>query len=106
MVDVGRKAWRTSSYVIYVDIPENDDNILLVHGYNGTYDKVSRAVATYLRSLELTRSKGAYAETPSSGGPPEGLIAILRQRGYLTTLTIEEEEFRRGALVDGFSPCS
>src|SRR5690349_1262281 len=33
---------RTSSYVIYVDLPGEPNDMLLVHSYAGTYDKVSR----------------------------------------------------------------
>src|SRR3954468_1184393 len=43
---------RTSSYVIYVDLPDTQDEVLLVHGYTGAYDRVSRKVAAFLRNGE------------------------------------------------------
>ena len=46
---------RASSYTIYVDLPNNSHEMLLVHGYTGAFDRVSGTVATYLRSLELKR---------------------------------------------------
>ncbi len=91
---------RTSRYTIYVDLPGNDSQVLLVHGYNGASDLVSRRVGTYLRCLE-------------DGEPPKPLfgdwqsehcterkapvlnqetVEILKRRGYLTHLTREEEE--------------
>ncbi|HSG40010.1 MAG TPA: hypothetical protein VLE27_10265, partial [Thermoanaerobaculia bacterium] len=36
---------RTSSYTIFVDLQGNDQDVLLVHGYTGAYDRVSRRVA-------------------------------------------------------------
>ena len=35
---------RTSSYVIYVDLPGNPDEMLLVQTYTGAFDRVSRRV--------------------------------------------------------------
>ena len=92
---------RTSSYTIYVDLPDNPDEMLLVHGYTGAYDQVSKRVATYLRSLE-----GRHAPKPLYGHwtpepsiehdgivkPSDETIATLAQRGYLVALTPEEEE--------------
>ncbi len=91
---------RTSSYVIYLDLPDNNGDILLVHGYTGAYDRVSRRVATYLRSLEPGRpSKPLYGgwspEPPIEGKvipPSEKTIKVLERRGYVTEKTIEEEE--------------
>jgi uncharacterized protein len=47
--------FHASSYNIYVDLPDNPEEMLLVHGYSGAYNKVSRHVATYVRSLEVGR---------------------------------------------------
>ncbi len=91
---------RTSSYAIYVDLPDNNGDMLLVHGYTGAYDQVSRRVATYLRSLETGRPPkplyGDWSPEPSIEGKAvplsEGTIKILKRRGYLTQKTVEEEE--------------
>jgi uncharacterized protein len=91
---------RASSYIIYVDLPGNSEEMLLVHGYSGAYDKVSRSVASYLRSLEVRRPPkplyGTWSAEPSTEGettpPSDETIRLLRKRGYLTTLAIEQEE--------------
>ncbi len=99
---------RTSSYTIYVDLPDNPREMLLVHGYTGAYDKVSRRVAAYLRSHESRRPpKPLYGDwTPDpeaphdSEAPPSDVIDILKQRGYLTTASPEREaEFFAGFAV-------
>ena len=43
---------RASSYIVYVDLPDDSEHMLLTHSYTGAYDRVSRRVATYVRSLE------------------------------------------------------
>jgi uncharacterized protein len=91
---------RASSYNIYVDLPDNPEEMLLVHGYSGAYDKVSRRVATYVRSLEAGRPpKPLFGEwrpeAPIAGEvipPADETIAVLKRRGYLTEMTIEAEQ--------------
>lgn len=91
---------RTSSYTIYVDLPGNREEMLLVHGYSGAYDKVSCRVATYLRALEARRPpKPLYgdwapeiAEAGEAVAPSAETVAVLRRRGYLTEMTLEAEE--------------
>lgn len=90
---------RTSSYTIYVDLPENDDEVLLVHGYTGAYDKVSRPVASFLRSRGAKKQAkplyGDWAAEPDhdgSGSPSAETISILKEQGYLTELSVEQEE--------------
>jgi uncharacterized protein len=91
---------RTSSYTIYVDLPSNDEDMLLVHGYTGAFDKVSRRVATYVRSLEARRPPkplyGDWSPEPFLEGQTpsvsEQAIDVLKRRGYLTELSPEEEE--------------
>lgn len=96
---------RTSSYTIYVDLPGGSEDMLLVHGYTGAYDKVSRRVATFVRSLDQDRPpRPVYGEW-SPEAPVEGRVVPpsaetlerLKRRGYLTEKTAEEEEnlFRR-----------
>ncbi len=96
----GRSALRASSYTIYVDLPGNADDMLLVHAYTGAYDRVSKRVATYLRSMESRHAPnplyGTWTPEPTIEGqvplPSDETLAILRERGYLVTLTPEEEE--------------
>ncbi len=91
---------RTSSYTIYVDLPKEREKMLLVHGYTGAYDKVSRRVATYLRSLEVKNPPkplyGDWSPEPPVEGevitPSQATIELLKQRGYLTDKTVEEEQ--------------
>ncbi len=91
---------RTSSYTIYVDLPGEPEVMLLVHGYAGTYDRVSRRVAGYVRSLEaVAPPKPLYGDwTPEpelshdGARPSDETLALLRRRGYLTELSLEEEE--------------
>ncbi len=99
---------RTSSYTIYVDLPNNSHEMLLVHGYTGAFDRVSGRVATYLRSLELKRPirplYGQWTPEPEVAPgtveePSPAEIAILKRRGYLTELTLQEEEDRLGAIA-------
>lgn len=90
---------RTSSYTIYVDLPGDQSEMLLVHGYKGTYDKVSRPVARYLRSLERRRAPkplyGDWSDEPAAdesvSTPSATTIAVLKERGYLTELSHEAE---------------
>jgi uncharacterized protein len=90
---------RTSSYTIYVDLPESQDEMLLVHTYTGAFDHVTRRVATYVRSLEAGRPpKPLYGdwtpEPPVEGAPvppSDATIERLRRRGYLTSMTREQE---------------
>jgi uncharacterized protein len=90
---------RTSSYTIYVNLPDNDQDMLLVHGYTGAYDRVSREVAGFLRSREVKRSArplygewSAEPETAGSSSLSDATIDLLREQGYLTELLPEEEE--------------
>jgi uncharacterized protein len=91
---------RASHYIIYVDLPGNDEEMLLVHGYTGAYDKVSRRVAAYVRSLESGyQPRPLYGdwslEPPVEGqviSPSEETTRVLKRRGYLTEKTAEEEE--------------
>ncbi len=91
---------RTSSYTIYVDLPDDAEHMLLVHGYTGAFSKVSRALATYLRALEVAKAPkplyGVWQPEPSVDGrlvePSEDAVNHLRKRGFLTTTTIEAEE--------------
>jgi uncharacterized protein len=91
---------RTSSHTIYVDLPKEPEEMLLVHGYTGAYDKVSRLVATYLRSLEPKNPPkplyGDWSPEPTIEGevvsPSAANIELLKRRGYLTEKTISEEQ--------------
>jgi uncharacterized protein len=98
---------RTSRYTIYVDLPGREQEVLLVHGYTGAYDRVSRRVADFLRSHEPERPckplYGKWTEEPpappSGWSPDDDSLAILKDQGYLTSLSAEEEEALFAQLV-------
>lgn len=93
---------RTSSYTIYVSLPESHEEMLLVHGYTGAYDRVSRSVAEYLMSLEAGPPPeplhGEWSTEPallgggSATAPSDSTLEVLTRRGYLTQMTTVEEE--------------
>lgn len=91
---------RTSSYTIYVDLRNQPEEVLLVHGYSGAFDKVKRPIASYLRSVQSKqRPKPLYGEWISEPpiesdivAPSPAMIESLKRRGYLTEMTEEEEE--------------
>src|SRR5690349_20401506 len=91
---------RASSYIIYVDLPDNPADMLLVHGYTGAYDKIPRSLGSYIRSLENRRqAKPLYGEwtsepavTTDVPAPSPEDIRLLQKRGYLTRLSLEDEE--------------
>ena len=99
---------RTSSYTIYVDLPDNEREMLLVHGYTGAHDKVSRRVADYLRRNEARRppkplygdwSPEPAAEASETAAPAPAVLETLRQRGYLTHLSFADEKELFGRLA-------
>ncbi|HEY9229673.1 MAG TPA: radical SAM protein, partial [Gemmatimonadaceae bacterium] len=84
-----------------VDLPDTDDFVLLVHGYTGAHDRVSRHVAGYLRRLEPAAPAPLHGEWQSPHGtatidagyaPSEKTVASLVKRGYLTSMSVTEEE--------------
>jgi uncharacterized protein len=91
---------RTSNYTIYVDLPNEPDQMLLVHGYSGAYDKVSKKVATFVQSRQEGKIPkplyGDWTPEPWLAGdieaPSDGAIETLVKRGYLTELDPAEEE--------------
>lgn len=99
-VNMEGRPLRASSYVVYVDLPGNQSEMLLVHSYTGAYDKVSRRVATYLRALESRHAPkplyGDWSPEPKIDGavpaPSDESVALLKKRGYLTPMTPDEEE--------------
>jgi radical SAM protein with 4Fe4S-binding SPASM domain len=101
----GVLAMRTSSYVIHVDLPDRPDEVLLVHGYTGAYDVVSRPVASYLRANEPSRHKPAVGDWPeepivTADAPSDATIARLAKRGYLTDQSVPDERERVRALAN------
>jgi uncharacterized protein len=90
---------RTSSYVVYVDLPDDRERWLLFHSYLGVYDLVSRRVAGFLRSQEsIPVPKPLYGDwepdqldADQRWTPSESTIATLIRRGYLTEKSHDEE---------------
>lgn len=92
---------RTSSYIIYVPLPGNTEDMLLVHGYTGAYDRVSKRIGDFLRAHEAGRpAQPLYGDwsaeaTPAADTaeiPGEEILSVLRQQGYLTEWSPAEEE--------------
>lgn len=97
---------RTSSYTIFVQLPDNETDVLLVHGYTGAYDRVTRGVADLLRSRAVRRqAKPLYGEwspepeSASAGPVADETLEHLQDQGYLTELSPEEEEAFFGQLA-------
>ncbi len=90
---------RTSSYTIFVKLPDHEEDVLLVHGYTGAYDRVSNEVASFLRSREAKRAaKPLYGdwraepEVAATAAVSDATIDLLKEQGYLTELSVDEEE--------------
>ncbi|MEA2602190.1 MAG: uncharacterized protein QOF89_3182 [Acidobacteriota bacterium] len=90
---------RTSSYTIFVKLPDNNEDVQLVHGYTGAYDRVSRDVADFLRSREAKRAAkllyGEWSPEPEASAAKavsDSTIDLLRDQGHLTELSLYEEE--------------
>lgn len=97
---------RTSSYTVYIDLPEDEESMLIMHGYTGAYDRVSRRVGEFLLAREAHppadplhgrwESEPAAQSTNGRGHalwqPTDSTVAALKRRGYLTELTPEQEE--------------
>lgn len=93
------KEHRTSGYTIYIDLPETDHEMLLVHGYLGHRIKVSRNVALFLRSKDDKRApKPLYGEWKDPdyrkemvARPAQEVIDLLIKKGFMTKRSREEE---------------
>ena len=94
---------RTSSYTIYVDLPEGRDEVLLIHGFSGAYDKVSEPVARYLRELSRGQAEPPESDGASGWRPRPETLETLKRRGYLTTRTRAEEEALFARLGEGLA---
>jgi uncharacterized protein len=90
---------RTSSYTIFVKLPDSREDVLLVHGYTGAYDCVSAGVAAYLRTRAAKPPAqplyGEWSPEPEAAASDtisDAAIDLLKAQGYLTELSFEEEE--------------
>ena len=63
------KTLRLSSYTIQVELNDRKNQVLLIHGYTGAVDIVSKELASTLNHCNQL---------------PESCIAKLTERGYLT----------------------
>lgn len=90
---------RLSNYIIFTDL--NDGDVLLVHGYSGAWDLVSKDLALSLQSYgrgdkftpldggNWTYEIAADRQVSSLSGQ---LIELFIRRGYLTDLSAEAEQ--------------
>ena len=81
--------YRVSSYTICVNLPEEPDYSLLVHGYTGAIDRVNKKVAQLMKS-QIVISEDTFDQLPCS----KETIRTLMKRGYLTSRSpVEEREY-------------
>ena len=83
---------RASSYNIYISLPDEPEHELLIHGYTGAVDKVSKELATYIRSLKFARASVSNNGHNGHYAPSSETIEILKRRGYITDKPKGEEE--------------
>jgi uncharacterized protein len=96
-------ALRTSSYTITIDL-EDGLRTLLVHGYTGSFDIVSRPVATFVRAHAASGQQqhlfgtfpsdgySAASSAPATAAPSDATVDLLVRRGHLTTKTVDAEK--------------
>lgn len=87
---------RTSDYTIYVRLPESRE-FLLVHGYTGAIDLVQPNVVEFLKNYGKSRKRDKPHQKASVS---EETVETLKQRGYLTEKTREEERARVKELAE------
>lgn len=88
---------RTSNYTIFADL--NDDETLLMHGYSGAWDIVTRDAAHSIRELRkggkfkpLIGKSFDEEDSPAPRTTLDGELEVyLRDRGYLTEAEPQEE---------------
>lgn len=81
--------YRISSYTICVNLPEDPNHSLLVHGYTGAIDRVNKEVAQMIKS-RMVISEDMFDQLPCS----KETIHTLMKRGYLTSRSpLEEREY-------------
>ena len=74
---------RVSSYVISVKLDNEDDKYILLHGYTGAVDIIDNRMKEYFFSgKNLTEGLSTYSKE---------VVVRLKERGYLTTKSKEEE---------------
>lgn len=83
---------RVSSYVISIPLEDTDDQYMLIHGYTGAIDIATKELATALRKNK------EFSEEDSPFG--KELLASLKQRGYVTDKSAEEEYAYTAHLAD------
>lgn len=87
---IGDGPLRTSRYTIFVDLPDSENAVLLVHGYSGAITRVAPAVAAYLHSRGDARRKATAAHA-NAEPPPDAVLEQLTRRGYLTRTSDDDE---------------
>ena len=81
--------YRVSSYTICVNLPEDPDYSLLVHGYTGAVDRVNKKVAQLMKK-RIVISEDMFDQLPCS----KETIRTLMKRGYITSRSpVEEREY-------------
>lgn len=83
---------RISSYVISIPLEDTDGQYMLIHGYTGAIDIATKELVMALQE------KKEFSEENSPFG--KELLASLRQRGYVTDKSAEEEYAYTAHLAD------
>lgn len=83
--------YRLSSYTIFVQLDDPHSGFLLVHGYTGAIDYVTKAVGSLLKSGRFL-SKDTFEGVAYGQGP--SIFERLIKRGYLTQKSpLQEKEW-------------
>jgi uncharacterized protein len=75
---------RPSDYNIHVPLP-NSGKYIMIHGYSGAVDVVDKKVVEFLQTFQ----EGDDVDNTSLGAE---VVEVLKQRGYLTERTVEQEQ--------------
>ena len=78
------KKIKTSVYTIFVELKNQDTHVLLVHGYTGAIDKVTKKVAHFLKENKTFDNDNKIISTET--------FNKLIQRGYITDKSPYEEK--------------
>ncbi len=77
---------RISEHIIYLDLKKDEKNSLVIHGITGAFDILSKDTCLKLKSRDIMNFS-------------EEELQFLKKRGYITTLTAEEELQYRNKII-------
>jgi uncharacterized protein len=83
---------RVSSYNIYLNFKNHTEQMLLVHGYRGSFDIIDKPKALTLM--------GALEDPILLNSLDEETFSVLLRRGYITEMTEDEEKAALKSVCD------